>query len=138
MAISSFYKFQSFVEAVAEKKHNLGADQIVVALCAAAHAPVNTNAVLADLTQVVYTFCSSRNITTSSSSQTAGTYGLALTDLTLTASGGSVGPFRYAILYNDTAANDELIGWYDYGLDITLGDGEYIDLDFATTTITLA
>lgn len=138
--MASFNKFQSFVEALAEKKHDLGSDTLTVALCAAANAPVNTNTVLANLTQVAYTYCSSRAVTTTSSAQTSGTYKLVLADLTLTASGGSVGPFRYVVLYNDTAANDELIGWYDYGSDITLAAGEtlLIDFDGSNGVLTLA
>ena len=138
--MATFNKFRSFVEAVAEKAHNLGSDQLVVALCAAANAPVNTNTVLANLTQVSYTYCSTRNITTASSAQTAGTYKLTLNDLTLTASGGSVGPFRYVVIYNDTAASDELIGWYDYESEITLASGEtlLIDFDGSNGVLTLA
>ena len=138
--MSAFNKFQSFVEALAEKKHNLGADTITVALTAAANAPVNTNTVLADLTQISYTNCSARAITTTSSAQTSGTYKLVLQDLTLTASGGSVGPFRYVVLYNDTATNDELIGWYDYGSEVTLASGESFLIDFDATNgvLTLA
>lgn len=128
--MAAFNKFQSFVEALAEKVHNLGSDQLVVALCAAANAPVNTNTVLADLTQIAYTNLSSRNVTTASSAQATGTYKLTLTDLILTASGGSVAAFRYIVLYNDTALNDELIGWYDYGSDLTLADGETLTIDF--------
>lgn len=128
--MASFNKFQSFVEAVAEKKHNLGSDTLTVALTAAANAPVNTNTVLANLTQATYTNCSTRAVTTSTSAQTAGTYKLVLTDLVLTASGGTVGPFRYVVVYNDTASNDELIGWYDYGSDITLADGETFTINF--------
>lgn len=131
--MASFNKFNSFVEAVAEKVHNLGADQLVVALCAAANAPVATNTVLANLTQASYTNCSSRNVTTSSSAQTSGTYKLTCADLTLTASGGTVGPFRYVVLYNDTATNDELIGWWDYGSDLTLASGETLLIDFDGT-----
>lgn len=138
MPTSSFNKFNSFVEAVAEKKHNLGSDQLVIALCAAANAPVATNTVLADLTQVAYTYCSTRNLTTTGSSQTSGTYSLAVSDLTLTATGGAIGPFRYAVVYNDTATNDELVGWYDYGADITVADGESLLLDLAATMLTLA
>lgn len=134
----AFQKFNSFVEAVAEKKHDLSSDTIAVALIAAANAPVAANGVLADLTQIAYTNCSSRAVTTTSSSQTNGTYSLVLADLTLTAAGGSVGPFRYVVLYNDTATNDELIGFYDYGSEITLADGENILLDFVATALTLA
>ena len=127
--MASFNKFQSFVEAVAEKVHNLGSDQLVVALTAAANAPVNTNTQLSNLTQISYTNLSSRNITTTSSAQTSGTYKLVLTDLVLTAS-GTVAAFRYVVLYNDTATNDELIGWYDYGSDLTLLNGETFTIDF--------
>lgn len=128
--MASFNKFNSFVEALAEKVHNLGSDTLTVALTAAANAPVNTNTQLSNLTQISYTNCSTRAISAGTSSQTSGTYKLTLTDLTLTASGGTVGPFRYVVIYNDTATNDELIGWYDYGSDITLQSGETLLIDF--------
>jgi len=125
-----FNKFQSYVEALSEKIHNLGSDQLKIALTAAANAPVNTNTQLSNLTEITYTFASTRNVVTTSSIQTAGTYKLILTDLIITASGGSVGPFRYVILYNDTPVNKELIGWYDNGSEVTLADGETFTVDF--------
>lgn len=129
--MASFVKFQPFVEALAEKVHNLGSDQLAVALTNTA--PNATDDMLADITQISYTNLSSRNLTTSSSAQTSGTYKLVLADLVLTASGGSVGPFRYVVIYNDTATNDELIGYYDYGSSITLADGETLTIDFDGT-----
>lgn len=131
--MATFNKFNSFVEALAEKVHNLGSDTLTVALTAAANAPVATNTQLSNLTQISYTNCSTRAITTSTSAQSSGTYKLVLTDLVLTASGGTVGPFRYVVIYNDTATNDELIGWYDYGSDITLAAGETLTIDFDGT-----
>lgn len=131
--MATMTKFHCFVEDMAEKVHNLGSDQLVVALTAAANAPTTSNTILANLTQISYTNCSTRNVTTSSSSQTSGTYKLVLTDLTLSASGGSVGPFRYVVLYNDTSTSDSLIGFVDYGSEITLASGESLTIDFDGT-----
>ncbi len=131
--MASYNKFEQFVEDLAEKVHDLGADQLTVALTAAASAPVATNSVLADLTEISYTNLSARNITTSTSAQTSGTYKLVLTDLVLTASGGSVAAFRYVVIYNNAPAAplDPLVAWYDYGSDLTLADGETLTLDFS-------
>jgi hypothetical protein len=133
--MATFNKFDSFVEALAEKVHNLGSDQLVVALTNSAPSAANT--VLANITEITYTNLSSRNVTTSSSSQTSGTYSLVCTDLVLTAS-GAVGPFRYVVLYNDTAASDQLIGYYDYGSSISLANGETFTIDFGATVLTIA
>lgn len=131
--MASFNKFDSFVEALAEKKHDLGADTLKVTFCAAANAPVAGNTVLANLTLCTgNTNWDSQTLSISSSSQTSGTYKLVIADKTMTAS-GTVGPFRYVVVYNDTASNDELIGWYDYGSEITLSTSETLDLDFDGT-----
>ena len=123
-----FNKFDSFVEAVAEKLHDLGADQLVIALSNVA--PIATNTQLSNITQVAYTNLSTRNLTRTSSSQTSGLYKLVIADITLTSTGGSTGPFRYITIYNDTSANDLLIGWYDYGTSLTLNSGESLAVDF--------
>lgn len=139
--MATYNKFNAFKEHVAEKVHNLGSDQLVVALCAAANAPVATNSVLADLTQVSYTNLSSRNLTTLTSSQSSGTYTLDLQDLTLSASGGSVATFRYVVIYNDTPTSpaDPLICWFDYGSDVTLASGESLTITFnASGLLTIA
>lgn len=126
--MATFTKFDSFVEALAEKAHNLGSDTLEIALTNSA--PIAANTQLSDLTQITYTNCSSRVVTTSTSAQTSGTYKLVLADLTLTASGGTVGPFRYVTLFNQTSTGDLLIGFYDYGSSITLADGETLLIDF--------
>lgn len=124
--MANFNKFNCFVQDLAHKVHNLSSDQLAVALTNSA--PVATNTVIGNITQVAYTFCSTRNVTTSSSGQTSGTYKLVLADLTLTATGGAVGAFQYVVLYNATTGN--LIGWYDYGSSITLNDTETLLINF--------
>ena len=133
--MATFNKFNSFVEAVAEKKHDLGADTLKVMLTLTA--PVATNTVKADLTEIAagngYT-AGGNTATQTSSAQTSGTYKLVLADpTTWTASGGAIANFRYAVLYNDTATNDELIGWWDYGSTVTVNAGETFTVDFDPT-----
>ncbi len=127
--MATFQKINSFVADVANKVHNLGSDSLTVALTATANAPVATNTVLANLTEISYTNCSTRTITTTSSTQSSGTYKLILVDLVLTAS-GAVGPFQYVVIYNNTAGSKQLIGWYDYGSAVTLANGDTFTIDF--------
>jgi len=129
--MASYQKFNSFVEALAEKVHNLGSDQLKIALTNVA--PVAANAVLTDLTEIAYTNLKGAtplNLTTSSSGQVAGTYKLVLADLTLEAEGGALPEFRYVVIYNDTAATKELIGFYDYGSGVVLQAADQFILDF--------
>lgn len=132
--MATFTKFNSFVEALAEKVHNLGSDTLKVMLTNTA--PVATNTVKANLTEISagngYS-AGGATLTVSSSAQTSGTYKLVVDDVTFTASGGSIGPFRYFTIFNDTATNDELIGFYDYGSSVTLANGESITADFSST-----
>lgn len=128
--MAAFNKFNSWVEYMTEGA-NIGSDQFTVALTDSA--PVATNTVIADITEISYTNCSARTITTASSAQSSGTQKLTLTDLTLTASGGSVGPFRYVVIFDDTLASDPLVGWYDYGSSITLASTETLLIDFDGT-----
>lgn len=129
---ATFNKFRQFVEDVGKGVHNLATGALTIALCATASAPVNTNAVLADLTQIAYTNLSSRLCTTTSYLQTAGVAKLLIVDKVLTASGGAVAAFQYVVLYNDTPTSpaDPLIGWYDYGSALVLNDGETFTIDF--------
>jgi hypothetical protein len=132
--MASFVKFNTFVEALAEKIHNLGADSLKVVLTNTAPTAA-TDDQLADITQIAngngYTTGGSA-ASTSSSAQSSGTYKLVLGDVVFTAT-GSLGPFRYAVLYNDTAAGDELIGSWDYGSSITLVSGDTFTVDFDAT-----
>jgi len=136
--MATFNKVNDFV-VNAVHDMDLASDQVVVALSNTAPSAegsdptTDSNGVLANVTEISYTNCSSRNVTTTSSSQSSGTYKLVLADITLSASGGDVGPFRYVYLYNDTVSGDPLIGYYDYGLSLTLNDGDSFTLDFSAT-----
>jgi hypothetical protein len=130
--LASFNKINSFVEAVAEKVHNLGSDTLHIALSNTALSAGMTQ--LSDVTQIAagngYT-TGGKQATISASAQTGGTYKLTLADLVFTASGGSMAEFQYIVLYNNTASNDELIGWWDRGSGLTLADTETFTVDFS-------
>lgn len=134
--MATYNKFNQFPEDLAEKVYNLQSDTLKVALTNTA--PVATNAVFANLTEITaqngYT-AGGTAATVSSSAQTSGTYKLVLADVTFTASGGSFGPYRYVVLYDDTPTSpaDPLIAWWDYGSSISTNIGETFTVDFDAT-----
>lgn len=125
--MATLNKTNAFMADLANGVHNLSTGAVTVALTNTA--PVATNSVLADLVQITYTGLSSRVLTLTSSTQVAGTYSYIAQDLVLSAT-ATVGPFRYAALYNDSSTNKSLMGWIDLGSAITLNNGESLTLDF--------
>lgn len=129
--MAALNKFNAFVEDLSEKVHNLGTD--VLKVCLTNTLPVNTNTILANITQIAagngYTAGGS-TASVVTSAQTGGIYKLVLNDVVFTAAGGPLPAFRYVVLYNSTAAGGPLIGWYDYGSSITPADTETFTTDF--------
>src|SRR5258706_5716448 len=122
--MASFNKFYFFVEDVGKKLHNLATDTLKVMLTNTV--PVNTNHVYADVsgTEVAngngYT-TGGTAVGANAYSQTTGVAKLTGNDVVFTAS-GAVRPFRYVILYNNTAASKNLIGYYDYRSSIRFAE----------------
>ena len=141
--MASFNKFEAFTEHLAEKVHDLDLDTLKVLLSNDAPSAAN-DAVKADLTSELGTangYTAGGADATNGTSRSGGTTSITGTDIVWTASGGSIGPFRYAVLYNDTPAAgvvDPLIGWWDYGSAITLASGETFTVDFGSSLFTLA
>ncbi len=137
--MAAFVKFHCLPEDLAEKKHNLGSDSLRVMLTNTAP-DAATNTVKTDITDLTtgggYT-AGGAAVTITSSAQSGGIYSLVGDDKVFTASGGTIGPFRYSVLYNDTSATDALIGYWDYGSSITLQDVETFTLDFGASILTL-
>lgn len=117
--------FQSFAEAAAEGIHNLSSDTLKVALSDTAPS-ASADTVFADITEIAggngYT-AGGVTATVDNSALSAGVYTLTLSGVSWTASGGDIAANRYAILYNDTAASDELIAFADFGTSAVIADG---------------
>lgn len=129
--MAAFNKLNAFVADVANKVHNLGSDTLKVMLTNTA--PTATNAIKTDISEITagsgYT-AGGGQATQVSSAQSSGTYKLLLNNVTFTASGGSVGPFRYCVLYNSTPGSGNLIGYYDYGTSLTVTSGNSFQVQF--------
>lgn len=139
--MATFTKFNSFVENLAEGVMNLGADTLKIMLTNSA--PLATNTVKANLTEISagngYS-AGGPTVNITASSQTGGTYSLVGDDVVITAAGGSIGPLRYAVLYDDTPTSpaDPLIAFWDYGSSVTLASGESLTVDFGANILTVA
>jgi hypothetical protein len=124
-------KFNDFAEQVLRGKHDFGAHAFKVALTNTA--PVATDTILANITQIAASggyVAGGYALDSVVVSETGGTAKVTIADEVITASGGSIGPFRYAVVYNDTATGKPLVGYVDRGDSITLLDGESLTLDF--------
>ena len=130
--MAAFNKFNAYVADVHNKVHNLGSDTIKVMLTNTA--PSAANAVKTDITEISAGNGYSAGGTALSgvtSTQTGGTYTFNASNITVVTASGAVGPFRYAVIYNSTAASGNLIGWYDYGSPITLANTETFTVTFS-------
>ena len=133
--MAAYNKFNAFTENVAEGFHDFANDALKVALCATANAPVATNSVLADLTQISYTNLTGLTLTSVTSVGAGGVLTVDAANITIAASGGAGAAFQYIVIYNEDTVTptDALICWFDYGSALTLADGEslVITLDAA-------
>lgn len=137
----AYNKFEIFVGDLGLKFHELNADQLNVYASNAAPSASLDN-IKTDLAEITAQngYPAAGSDTTNTYSEATGTGTLAGTDVTWTASGGSFGPLRYIVLFNETqtAPVDPLIAWWDYGSAISINDGESFTVDFGASIFTLA
>ena len=137
MAQSAFYKFNHFILGLAKGEHHLHAAGDVVKVYLTNNIPdADQDTNKADLTGLTeengYAAADIQNDV----SESSGTLSMTGVDYEWTFT-GAIGPFRYAVLYNETHASDALIGYYDYGAEQSFGNGEKLKIDFGATIFTL-
>lgn len=131
--MAAYVKYYCSTEDLAEKVHNLGSDTLK--LCLTNTAPTLTHTTRSQIGELStgngYTE-GGTTVTITSSSQTSGVYKLLqAADVVFTASGGSIGPFRYVVLDNSTA--DKLLGYWDSGSETTITNGNTYTCDLDGT-----
>jgi hypothetical protein len=134
-------KYEVFSENLAEKVHDLDADTLKVMLSNTAP-NVATHTIRSQFTELSTGggYTSGGTDVQNATSRSGGTTSVTAVDVVFTASGGTIGPFRYVGLYNDTPTSpaDPLIQYWDYGSSVTLADGETFTVDFTTSIMTIA
>lgn len=138
--MAAFNKFNQFVADVATKVHNLNADTLKIMLTDVA--PIATNAIKADITEIAAGngyVAGGGAAAFVSGADTAGLYRLILSPVSFLAAGGSVAQFRYAVLYNSSTVNGNLISWWDFGAEVNLTNGNTftVSLDQVNGVLTL-
>lgn len=134
--MATFNKFQDYVDQLNRGVHNWASHTFKALLTNSA--PVATHTGLSNWTDISagngYS-AGGMTLDTVTLSEASGTAKVTIADEVLTASGGSIGPFRYVPIYNDTATSpaDAAVCWYDYGSSITLASGESFTIDFDAT-----
>lgn len=139
--MAAFNKFQDFVEQLGKGVHQLhAAGHTLKVYLSNATPDAAADAVKADLAEISAGngYTAGGEDTQNDYTESGGTGTLVGTDIVWTAALGTIGPFRYAVLYNDTAASDPLVAWWDYGSEITLQDGETFTVDFGSSIATIA
>ena len=133
--MAAFVFFQKFSEDFAGGIHDFDTHVFKFYLSNAAP-DVAADLVKADMAEITAGngYTTGGNASTITLSRTGDTTTVLGTDpATWTAAGGTIGPFRYAVFYNDTSASDSLIGYYDYGSAITLQIAETFTIDLHAT-----
>ena len=139
--MATYNKFNQFTDDLCSGVHNF-ASHTIKAYLSNATPDAAADSVKADLAEISagngYS-AGGVTVTVSSVTQSSGTCSVAVSDPSvITASGGTIGPFRYVAFYNDTSASKSLLNWYDYGSSITLADTETFTIDMGTNLFTLA
>ena len=135
--MATFTKYQNFVKDLCSGIHDFSTHTVQVAVTA--DTPIAaSDSVYADTSALgdVNGYVSGGYTVAVSLTTSGGSVAIVGTDVSFTAS-GTVGPFRYAFLFNDTASAGNLIGYWDYGSDVTLATGEIFTVDFGTSMFTV-
>ena len=134
--MATFVKYNTFIDEVSKGGHNLQTAVFKAALTNTAPTPATDTIWSAGVYPPPaagsgYT-AGGNTLTTSSAATSSGVFKLVLADSVFTAAGGTIGPFRYVVIYNSSASN-KVVGSYDYGSSITLNDTETFTVDFDGT-----
>lgn len=136
----TFQKFNALSEHLAKGIHQVGTHVFKIYLTNTAP-NASTMTVKGDLAAISGGGYADQTVTLSVSRSGAISTIIPAGNATFTAT-GAMGPFRYAVLFNDTPTSpaDPLMGWWDYGSSqsAAINDNVIVDLDETNGIFTIA
>jgi hypothetical protein len=135
--MAAYVKYNDFSLQLHKAKHDFTSHVFKIALTNTAP-NVATHVALTDITEIASGngYPAGGLATTVGATNSGGTTTVTSTDVTFTASGGSINTFRYAVLYNDTASPKALVANWDSGAAQTITSGNSFIVDFGATLFT--
>lgn len=135
--MAAYNKFNLFTQDVCEGAHNFKSGGATYKVGLTNVAPVATNHLYSDLTDLTTTggYTAGGQASAMSDSTASGTEKVLATNVTWTGSGGGMGPFRYIWIDCDSQATPAkpLVCWFDYGSSISLNSGDTFTVSFDGT-----
>jgi hypothetical protein len=129
--MATYNKFNQFTKDLIDGKHNFGSNTFKVMLSNVA--PTSANQVKADITEITVGsgYVAGGTATAITDTISSGVAKVTGSDVVFTST-GTIGPFQYAVLYNDTQASPSkpLVAWWDYGSAISLANTETLTVSF--------
>ena len=140
-----FNKFQDFVEQVGKGVHQLHAAGHTLKIMLTDELPLASDTIKGDMAEISGTsngYTAGGYDVQNDYAEAGGVGTLTGVDFVITQAGANaIGPFRYAVLFNDSVASPvkPLVGWWDYGAECTLAaaSGETLTVDFGASILTL-
>jgi hypothetical protein len=130
--VAALNKYNAFIDETSKGGHNLQTAVFKLALTNTAPGVGDTvwNTTVAPPPAAANGYPTGGNtLTTTSSATASGIFKLVLADSVFTATAGGIGPFRYVVVYNSSAAN-KVVGWADYGSSTSLALNDTFTPDF--------
>jgi hypothetical protein len=138
--VPTLQKNYYFTLDIGSKLFNLTSDTLKLAFTDTA--PTTATHVYTDIVSplALTNLSTSPALTSVTYTQVTGTATLGAATWQGTSQTGNFGPFRYIVVYDDTAASKNIIGWYDYGSELTLNgvNGDQLTITFASGVLTIA
>lgn len=135
--MATFNKFQNFIERLGKGEFDLNGDTFKFFL--SNEQPLATDDVKSDIAEITNENGYAAPVDIENAfTESSGTGTMTAVDKTVTASGGTIGPFQFIVVYDDDHASDALMGWIELASAVTLKTGQSLNVNFGASLMTIS